>query len=46
MSSLIFINYYFQIMETKSIITWEDIAGLDFSKKTLQEIVILPIMRP
>ncbi|VDQ00177.1 unnamed protein product [Trichobilharzia regenti] len=33
-------------MESKSSITWDDIAGLEFSKKTLQEIVILPMLRP
>ncbi|CAH8849405.1 unnamed protein product [Trichobilharzia szidati] len=35
-----------EIMESKSSITWDDIAGLEFSKKTLQEIVILPMLRP
>lgn len=33
-------------MDSKSSITWDDIAGLEFSKKTLQEIVILPMLRP
>ncbi|CAH8557991.1 unnamed protein product [Heterobilharzia americana] len=35
-----------EIMESKSSIGWDDIAGLEFSKKTLQEIVILPMLRP
>ncbi|KAK4471263.1 hypothetical protein MN116_004707 [Schistosoma mekongi] len=35
-----------EIMDSKSSITWDDIAGLEFSKKTLQEIVILPMLRP
>lgn len=35
-----------EIMDSKSSVTWDDIAGLEFSKKTLQEIVILPMLRP
>ena len=27
-------------------ITWDDIAGLDFVKKTIKEIVIWPMLRP
>ena len=25
---------------------WDDIAGLDFAKQTIQEIVIWPMLRP
>ena len=27
-------------------VTWEDIAGLEFVKKTIKEIVIWPMLRP
>ena len=27
-------------------ISWDDIAGLDFAKKTIKEIVIWPMLRP
>ena len=27
-------------------ITWDDIAGLEFAKNTIQEIVIWPMLRP
>jgi len=27
-------------------ICWDDIAGLEFAKKTIQEIVIWPMLRP
>lgn len=27
-------------------VTWSDIAGLDFVKKTIMEIVIYPLIRP
>jgi len=27
-------------------ITWDDIAGLEFVKKTVKEIVIWPMLRP
>ena len=27
-------------------VTWDDIAGLDFVKKTVKEIVIWPMLRP
>ncbi|KAF7232433.1 hypothetical protein EG68_07749 [Paragonimus skrjabini miyazakii] len=35
-----------EIMGAKSQVTWDDIAGLEFQKKTLQEVVILPMLRP
>lgn len=27
-------------------ISWDDIAGLDFAKKTIKELIILPLLRP
>jgi SpoVK/Ycf46/Vps4 family AAA+-type ATPase len=27
-------------------ISWDDIAGLDFAKKTIKEIIIWPLLRP
>ncbi|KAL3318259.1 Fidgetin-like protein 1 [Cichlidogyrus casuarinus] len=35
-----------EIMDCKSEIKWDDIAGLEFVKKTLKEIIILPMLRP
>ncbi|TGZ67512.1 hypothetical protein CRM22_004754 [Opisthorchis felineus] len=35
-----------EVMESKTVISWEDIAGLEFQKKALQEVVILPMLRP
>lgn len=35
-----------QIMDTSSEVAWTDIAGLEFAKKTLKEIIILPMLRP
>ncbi|KAF8568092.1 hypothetical protein P879_05489 [Paragonimus westermani] len=35
-----------EIMGAKSPVTWDDIAGLEFQKKALQEVVILPMLRP
>ena len=26
--------------------TWDDIAGLDFAKNTIKEIVVWPLLRP
>ncbi|THD20472.1 Fidgetin like-1 [Fasciola hepatica] len=34
------------IMDCKSQVLWDDIAGLEFQKKALQEVVILPMLRP
>ena len=33
-------------MDTGAQITWDDIAGLDFAKKTIKEIVVWPMLRP
>ncbi|GFO13994.1 fidgetin-like protein 1, partial [Plakobranchus ocellatus] len=35
-----------EIMDTSSSLTWSDIAGLAFAKKTIQEIVVWPMLRP
>lgn len=35
-----------QVVEHETSITWEDIVGLELPKRTLQEIVILPTLRP
>ena len=35
-----------EIMERELNITWEDIAGLEFAKKTIHEIIIWPMLRP
>ncbi|GFR81454.1 fidgetin-like protein 1 [Elysia marginata] len=35
-----------EIMDTSSSLTWSDIAGLEFAKKTIQEIVVWPMLRP
>lgn len=26
--------------------TWDDVAGLEFAKKTIKEIVVWPMLRP
>ena len=36
---------YNEILET-AVVTWEDIAGLEFAKKCVQEIVVWPMLRP
>ena len=35
-----------EIMERQLTVTWEDIAGLEFAKKTINEIIIWPMLRP
>jgi SpoVK/Ycf46/Vps4 family AAA+-type ATPase len=35
-----------QVMDKTPAITWDDIAGLEFVKKTIKEIVIWPMLRP
>jgi len=35
-----------EIMDNGEKITWDDIAGLEFAKSTIQEIVIWPMLRP
>ena len=39
-------NILNEIMESKTQITWDDIAGLDFAKKSIKEIVVWPMLRP
>lgn len=35
-----------EIMEKDCKLTWDDIAGLEFAKKTINEIIIWPMLRP
>ncbi|XP_065071339.1 fidgetin-like protein 1 [Rhopilema esculentum] len=35
-----------EIMDHGAPVSWDDIAGLEFAKKTIQEIVIWPMLRP
>lgn len=35
-----------EIIDRQLSITWEDIAGLEFAKKTINEIIIWPMLRP
>ncbi|XP_049808507.1 fidgetin-like protein 1 [Schistocerca nitens] len=35
-----------EIMDCGAPITWDDIAGLEFAKSTIQEIVVWPMLRP
>lgn len=35
-----------EIMEKHLNVTWDDIAGLEFAKKTINEIIIWPMLRP
>lgn len=35
-----------EIMDSGAPVSWDDIAGLEFAKKTIKEIVVLPLMRP
>ena len=35
-----------EIIEREMNITWDDIAGLEFAKKTINEIIIWPMLRP
>ena len=38
--------FSFQIMDHGPPTTWDDIAGLEFAKKTIKEIVVWPMLRP
>lgn len=35
-----------EIIDSGAEITWEDIAGLEYAKNTIQEAVVLPMLRP
>ena len=35
-----------EIMDQSAPVSWSDIAGLEFAKKTIQEIVVWPMLRP
>lgn len=36
----------YQIMEEAPNVSWDDIAGLSHAKKSIQEIVVWPMLRP
>lgn len=40
------LNILNEIVEKNVKITWDDIAGLEFAKESVQEAVILPLLRP
>ena len=35
-----------EIMDAGAVITWDDIAGLEFVKNTVMEIAVFPLLRP
>ena len=35
-----------EIMESGELVEWDDIAGLEFAKATVKEIVVYPLLRP
>jgi SpoVK/Ycf46/Vps4 family AAA+-type ATPase len=35
-----------EILSSSPNVSWDDIAGLDFAKKTIKEIIIWPLLRP
>jgi SpoVK/Ycf46/Vps4 family AAA+-type ATPase len=35
-----------EIMDHGPTLTWDDIAGLEFAKTTIKEIVVWPMLRP
>nr|XP_034191048.1 fidgetin-like protein 1 [Osmia lignaria] len=35
-----------EIMDSKTIISWDDIAGLEYAKKIIKEVVVYPMLRP
>ena len=35
-----------QVMDTGAPVSWDDIAGLEFQKSMVKEIVVLPMLRP
>ncbi len=35
-----------EIMERQPKVTWNDIAGLEFAKKTINEVIVWPMLRP
>ncbi|KAF6020813.1 FIGNL1 [Bugula neritina] len=35
-----------EILDSNAGLTWDDIAGLQFVKKTIKEIIVLPMLRP
>jgi len=37
---------FFQIMDHGPQLSWDDIAGLEFAKNVIKEIVVWPMLRP
>lgn len=35
-----------EIMDSKTTISWDDIAGLEYAKKIIKEVVVYPMLRP
>lgn len=35
-----------EIMDSGAIVAWDDIAGLEFAKSSIQEAVVWPMLRP
>ncbi|XP_003704128.3 fidgetin-like protein 1 [Megachile rotundata] len=35
-----------EIMDSKTVISWDDIAGLEYAKKIIKEVVVYPMLRP
>lgn len=35
-----------EIMDNGAPVSWDDIAGLEFAKNTIKEIVVWPMLRP
>lgn len=35
-----------EIMDTDKSVTWDDIAGLEYTKKIIKEVVVFPMLRP
>ena len=38
--------FHFKIMDHDAPVDWDDIAGLEFAKNTIKEIVVWPMLRP
>ena len=35
-----------EIMDSGAVVEWDDIAGLEFVKKTVREVAVFPLLRP
>lgn len=43
---LLFFMFCFQIVDHGPPLSWDDIAGLEFAKNVIKEIVVWPMLRP